>query len=107
MAVEDTRIWTGCEFIYSLYDNGKDSSYYMSRDHINALAISHVTRDNDFDAVLGCQDACIRIIQVGRMLLYARSFFNFEFNLMSFQFIHISYTTGVDCGCGDTNDGCS
>ena len=37
--VEDTKIWTGCEFVYNLYDNGQDTAFYMSRDQINALAI--------------------------------------------------------------------
>ena len=39
IVVEDTKIWTGCEFVYNLYDNGQDTAFYMSRDQINALAI--------------------------------------------------------------------
>jgi Bardet-Biedl syndrome 7 protein len=64
IAIEDTRIWTGCEYIFNLYDNDKDHSFYMSRDHINSLIIDRVAKDNDFDTLLGCQDNCIRVIQV-------------------------------------------
>ena len=41
IVVEDTKIWTGCEFVYNLYDNGQDTAFYMSRDQINALAIGN------------------------------------------------------------------
>lgn len=60
--VEDTKIYTGCEFVYSSYDNGNDVAYYMCHDHINAMLMEHVTRDDQYNAVLGCQDNCIRII---------------------------------------------
>lgn len=36
----------------------------MSRDHINSLIIDRVSKDSDFDTILGCQDNCIRVIQV-------------------------------------------
>lgn len=53
--VDDTRIWTGCEFIYNLYDNGKDSAYFNSKDKINDVFVAHLTREVDYDVVLGCQ----------------------------------------------------
>eukprot|EP01038_Epipyxis_sp_PR26KG_P007245 gene7245-9877_t len=62
ISVEDTRIWTGCEFVYNLYDNGKDTAYFICKDQINDLIVAHVTRDSDYDAVLACRDSCIRII---------------------------------------------
>jgi Bardet-Biedl syndrome 7 protein len=62
IAVEDTRIWTGCEYIYNLYDNGKEAGYYTSNGHINELLVTHLTRDNDFDIVFACQDKYIRIV---------------------------------------------
>ena len=61
--MEDTKIWTGCEYIYNLYDNGQDTSFFMCRDQINALTVEHITRDTDYDAVLACQDKCLRIVQ--------------------------------------------
>lgn len=61
--MEDTKIWTGCEYIYNLYDNGQDKAFYMCRDQINALAVEHISRDNDYDVILACQDKCIRVVQ--------------------------------------------
>lgn len=61
--MEDTKIWTGCEYIYNLYDNGQDTAFFMCRDQINALTVEHITRDTDYDAVLACQDKCLRIVQ--------------------------------------------
>ena len=63
IAVEDTKIWTGCEYIYNLYDNGQDAAFYMCRDQINALTVDHISRDTDYDVVLACQDKCLRIVQ--------------------------------------------
>lgn len=61
--MEDTKIWTGCEYIYNLYDNGQDAAFYMCRDQINALTVDHISRDTDYDVVLACQDKCLRIVQ--------------------------------------------
>jgi len=69
ISVEDTRIWTGCEYIYNLYDNGVDSAFYIAKDNINHLMVAKVTRDNDFDTVLACQDSCLRIIHGSNLFL--------------------------------------
>lgn len=69
IATEDTRIWTGCEYIYNLYDNGKDAAYYISKGYINHLIVTHLTRENDFDVILACQDKYIRIIHVSQQFL--------------------------------------
>ena len=69
IAVEDTRIWTGCENIYNLFDNGVDTGFYISKDSINDLLVARVTRDNDYDTVLACQDSCIRIIHTSQLFL--------------------------------------
>lgn len=63
IAVEDTKIWTGCEYIYNLYDNGQDTAFFMCRDQINALTVEHITRDTDYDVILACQDKCLRVVQ--------------------------------------------
>jgi Bardet-Biedl syndrome 7 protein len=63
IAVEETKIWTGCEYIYNLYDNGQDVALYMCRDLINALAVEHISRETDHDVILACQDNCLRIVQ--------------------------------------------
>ena len=69
IVVEDTKIWTGCEFIYNVYDDGRDTAFYMSRDQINSLAIDFVTRESEKDAILACQDNVIRIIQGSTLTL--------------------------------------
>jgi Bardet-Biedl syndrome 7 protein len=69
IAVEDTRIWTGCESIYNLYDNGKDAGYYKSNGLLNDLLVTHLTRENDFDVIFGCQDKYIRIIHGSTLFL--------------------------------------
>jgi Bardet-Biedl syndrome 7 protein len=69
IGVEDTRIWTGCENIYNLYDNGVDTGFYISKDTINHLIVAKVTRDSDYDTVLACQDSCIRIIYTSQLFL--------------------------------------
>jgi hypothetical protein len=52
-----------------LYDNGKDTAYFISKDRINNVVVAHVTRDNDYDAVLACQDCCIRIIHGSQLFV--------------------------------------
>lgn len=42
--------------MYNLFDNGTDVNFFMSPDRINDLMCVHVTRDTEYDAVLGCQD---------------------------------------------------
>jgi Bardet-Biedl syndrome 7 protein len=69
IATEDTRIWAGCENIYNLYESGVEKDFFISRDRINHLIVAHVTRDNDFDTVLACQDSCIRIIHGSNLFL--------------------------------------
>ena len=69
IAVEDTRIWTGCEHIFNIYDSGKDVAFFMCRDQINSLYVDHVSRDSDYDAVLGCRDNCIRVIHASELFL--------------------------------------
>eukprot|EP00981_Chlorochromonas_danica_P004752 scaffold954_cov173-Ochromonas_danica.AAC.38 len=69
IAVEDTRIWTGCEHIYNLYDNGKDLTYYVSKGQINDLTVSHLTKENEFDVILACQDKYIRIVHGSQLFL--------------------------------------
>jgi Bardet-Biedl syndrome 7 protein len=60
--VDDTKIWTGCEYIYNSYENGTDVSFYMAHDQIHSMVMDYVTRDSIYDAILGCQDNCIRVV---------------------------------------------
>lgn len=63
MKVEDSKIWTGAEFVFNVFDNGRDVEFFMAPDRINDLCIAHVTRAEEYDAVLGCQDRFVRIVQ--------------------------------------------
>ena len=60
--VDETKIWTGCEYIYNSYENGTDMSFYMAHDQIHSMFMDYITRDTIYDAVLGCQDNCIRVV---------------------------------------------
>lgn len=52
-----------------MYDNGKDAAYFNSRGQINDLVVTHLTRENDFDTILACQDKYIRIVHVSFLFL--------------------------------------
>ena len=60
---EDTWIWTSCEYICNVYDNGKDRDLYMSMDRINAMCVGHIVHEDEYDTVLACQDSCVRIVK--------------------------------------------
>lgn len=51
----DGRIWTGCDYICSAYDDGQDVAFYMCHDRIASLASVSLTGGDSIDAVLGCQ----------------------------------------------------
>ena len=61
--IEDTLVWTQCEYICNQYDDGKDLAFFMSRDVINCMSVNRVLHAQLFDAVLGCQDNNIRFMQ--------------------------------------------
>jgi Bardet-Biedl syndrome 7 protein len=52
-----------------LYDNGKETAYYNSLGQINHLFVSHLTRDNEFDTIICCQDKCIRLLHGSHLFL--------------------------------------
>jgi Bardet-Biedl syndrome 7 protein len=60
--VEETKIWTACEYIYNIYENGQDAGFFMCHDQIHSMAMEYILRQNDFDALLGCQDNTIRVV---------------------------------------------
>lgn len=64
LSTEDTRIWTTCEYLHNVYDNGKEMAYYISPGQINALLVCHLTRENEYDTILACHDRYIRILHV-------------------------------------------
>lgn len=54
----------GCQYVFNVYDDGRDVGFFMCNDRINALIVDVLSRDNQFDAILGCQDKVIRVIRV-------------------------------------------
>lgn len=70
LAHTNPRIWMGCECIYSLFENNVQSDvFYMSRHEILSFAVDHILREYEYDAVLGCKDDCIRILQGSNVAL--------------------------------------
>ena len=59
---QGTLIWSACEYICNMYDNGKDKDLYMSLDQINAMSLGHPLHEDTFDVVLACQDSCVRVV---------------------------------------------
>jgi len=66
--VEETTIWTGCEYIYNRYDDGNDVEFFQCPDKVNALEYNYFSRKDEYDALLGCQDRCIRIVAAGKLV---------------------------------------
>eukprot|EP00698_Gefionella_okellyi_P026192 TRINITY_DN9896_c0_g1_i1.p1 TRINITY_DN9896_c0_g1~~TRINITY_DN9896_c0_g1_i1.p1 ORF type:complete len:718 (-),score=186.21 TRINITY_DN9896_c0_g1_i1:1083-3236(-) len=63
MFVEGNGIWTGGEYIYNQFRDAQDNYFYMSPDRINDLTCEHASGGTELDAVLGCQDRYVRVIQ--------------------------------------------
>ena len=61
--VEDVKMWTGGEFAYNLFENGKDIHFYASSDRINALTVDNITDEGSMDCILGCEDRVVRVIK--------------------------------------------
>jgi hypothetical protein len=51
---------TGGEYVYNLFENGRDIHFYMSHDRINALTVDYITDDAQMDCILG--DCCISLM---------------------------------------------
>lgn len=51
----NVRIWTGCDYICSAYDDGQDAAFYMCHDRIVSLTSASLSGEESVDAVLGCQ----------------------------------------------------
>ena len=60
--VEETNIWTSCEYIYNAYENGADVGFYMCHDQIHSMVMENVSKQTEYSAILGCQDSAIRVV---------------------------------------------
>lgn len=68
VVIDDLIIYTGCEYIFNLYNDNKDSGFYMCHDRINAMTVQKEYSPNNFDkrlrnVMLGCQDRCVRVLR--------------------------------------------
>lgn len=59
----DAKLWTATEFVLNQYENGTDKHSYMSPDRIHDSQLVTVNHDQDFFAVLACQDRYLRVIK--------------------------------------------
>lgn len=59
----DTKLWTTTDYIFSQYENGQDKHSYMSTDKIHDSVVFPVNHEQDFFALLGCQDRYLRIVK--------------------------------------------
>jgi hypothetical protein len=76
MFVEDLKIWTAGEYIFNMFDNCKDSHFFMAADRINHLAVAAIPGANasassggsvEGNTILGCQDRAVRVLLGGDM----------------------------------------
>jgi len=65
--VEETTIWTGCEYIYNRYDDGNDVEFFQCPDKVNSIEYNYFSGRQQYDALLGCQDRCIRVVSDGTL----------------------------------------
>jgi len=63
MYVEDAKMWTTGDYIYNSFVDTKDTGFYMCKDRINDLILDRVTGGMELNALLGCQDRYIRVLQ--------------------------------------------
>ncbi|KAH8064936.1 hypothetical protein JL722_1826 [Aureococcus anophagefferens] len=56
MAVDESLLFTGCEYVYNRYDDGRDDGFFMCHDKINAMVVRPKPGGGGHRVVLGCQD---------------------------------------------------
>ncbi|KAG5178282.1 hypothetical protein JKP88DRAFT_330058 [Tribonema minus] len=72
LAVDGTFIFTGCEFIFNLYDDGKDVAFHMCHDRIGALIVVRgMAGDGGAVAVLGCANHSVIVVRGGDVVARA------------------------------------
>ena len=62
MVVDESHLFTGCEYVFNQYDEGRDDGFFMCHDKINAMVVRRVDGGGGHYAILGCQDRCVRIV---------------------------------------------
>ena len=67
--IKDTQIWIACECIFSQSKESNQINFFQCPDFINDACVGHIIDQKHGDAVLGCQDNCIRIIRGDTLML--------------------------------------
>lgn len=62
MFVEDLVIWTTCEYILNMFENYKDTHFFMANDKINHFSPMMLGGET-YHSVLACQDRFVRVLQ--------------------------------------------
>ena len=69
--VRDSYIWTVGDYIFNIFNAGRDLHTFMSPDRINALAVTEALPGGpagpaggpSLDGLLGCQDRYVRVVR--------------------------------------------
>eukprot|EP00906_Rhabdomonas_costata_P037409 RCo052665 len=67
MAVRSPFIWTAGEYVLNVFEEGRESAFYMCPDRINHLTVEHIVSDKTMDSVLACNDRMVRVVHGGDM----------------------------------------
>ena len=67
--IKDTRIWIACECIFSQSEESNQINFFQCPDFINDACVGNIIDPHHGDAVLGCQDNCIRIVRGDTLML--------------------------------------
>ncbi|KAJ8603288.1 hypothetical protein CTAYLR_006958 [Chrysophaeum taylorii] len=73
VSVDEHHLFTGCEYVYTKYDNGKDDAFYMCHDRIGAMAVGPRLSGGPHLVLLGCRDHVVRVVR-GSDLVFQQRF---------------------------------
>lgn len=64
MRLNVPHLWSVGEYVMYLYQETEEKGFFMSPDRINCIEVENVTNGPYMDAVLGCQDRVLRVVNV-------------------------------------------
>lgn len=62
VTVEEQHLFTGCEYAYNTYDDGRDEGFYMCHDRIGAMAVGPRPPNGPRIVLLACEDRIVRAV---------------------------------------------
>lgn len=63
VTVEEQHLFTGCEYAYNTYDDGRDDGFYMCHDRIAAMAVGPQPPNEARIVLLACEDRIVRAMR--------------------------------------------